>query len=85
MKAIRTYEISDGYLRKKTTFLPDEDSLDDPMQCMISVRIDPDVDGIPVDGADVLLIPYPADLPLDLKIQEMQHFLNTLNQMFYGT
>lgn len=82
MKAIRTYEISDGYFRKHTTFLPGEDSLDDPMQCMISIRIDPD--GVPVDGSDVLLIPTP-DLPIDLKIQEIQHFINILKQMFYGT
>lgn len=82
MKAIRTYDVTDGFLHQATSFLPDEDCLDDVMQCKCSVRISPD--GLPIEGADILLIPYPADLPLDLKIQEMQHFINVIKLMFYG-
>lgn len=84
MKAIRTYFIEGTSLSMHTSFLPDDDSLDLPGSLDIVAEVSP---GLPSDvypeGVFRMLVDDP-EIPLDLRIQEMQHFLNTLKQMYYG-
>lgn len=82
MKAIRTYRMEDNSFFQDTTFLPEDDSLDDPMQCTCSARVSPNG---PQEGDMIMCLPVP-ELPLDLRIQELNHFLTLLQYMYeYGS
>lgn len=81
MKAIRTYRMEGNHFFQDTTFLPDEDSLSDPMQCTCSARVSPFG---PQEDDLIMCAPVP-ELPLDLRIQELNHFLKLLNFMYDGS
>lgn len=86
MKAIRTYWNDGSTLKMHSTFVPEEDSLD----LLGSIDIVADV-APPLPG-DVLTSPLHAirmtiedsEISLDLRLQEMQHFINVLKVMYYG-
>lgn len=81
MKAIRTYRMEDDRFFQYTTFLPEDDSLEDPLQCTCSAVVSPDG---PQEGDSIYCLPVP-EMPLDLRIKELNHFLKLLNFMYDGS
>lgn len=82
MKAIRTYRMEGVWFFQDTTFMPDDDSLEDPLQCTCSAVVSPFG---PQEGDAIGCIPVP-ELPMDLRIQELNHFLTLLQYMYnYGS
>lgn len=77
MKAVRKFSIEDGFLRMETVFLPEEDSLDDPMSCKVLISIDPDS-----SAPQAFFLDCDSSFPLYLRLQEVKHAMSVVCQMF---
>lgn len=99
MKAIRTYKLIDGVLYQRTLmsalFDPDSDELDNDVVIEMSIRVDPDAVSAlcfhlgvsSVDARDdfQFIVSAPDDCGLDILLSEMEHFINVVKSMFYGS
>lgn len=87
MKAIRTYQITDGVLIQASLlsalFDVENDSLDDPSRVIISAAVDPD--GVLVPEHRDVKLSVSGDTSLDVLLDELQHFINVLKTMYYGS
>lgn len=83
MKAIRTFQLSDEdkLLRMDSyIFESDEDSVEFPSTITITASVSPDS-----IASQAFFMNCESDTPLDVRISEMQHFLNVLKTMYYGS
>lgn len=85
MKAIRTFRSTEDHLTMRSVIVPSEDSLDDPQVCEIVALISPDFPHEVLDGDAIKMSVLDSEFPLDLRLQEMQHFINVLKTMYYGS
>lgn len=83
MKAIRTYQIDpeEKLLRMDSVVPPiEEDSLEFPWKLSITASVSPDS-----IAPQAFFLNCDSDVPLDVRISEMQHFLTVLKIMYYGS
>lgn len=84
MKAIRTFWNDGVSLKMHSTFIPEDDSLDLLGSIDIVADVCPTVPGDSISGDVIRMTIEDFEIPLDLRIQEMQHFINVLKLMYYG-
>lgn len=86
MKAIRTFQLDpdDKLLRMDSIVLPieedSEDSLEFPQKLSITASVSPDS-----VAPQAFFLSCDSDVSLDVRIREMQHFINVLKFMYYGS
>ena len=83
MKAIRTYQLDpdDKFLRMDSIVPPvEEDSLEFPWKLSITAYVSPDS-----VAPMAFYLNCDSDVPLDVRISEMEHFLLVLKTMYYGS
>lgn len=90
MKAIRTYKFDEEFLVQRTMISPlfdqESDSLDDPDLLTLVARVEPG-DEAYMEGcvnADFLVF-NDSGCSLDILLSEIEHFVKTLKQMYYGS
>lgn len=87
MKAIRTYQLTNGVLIQSTLlsalFDDENDSLDDPSRVVIGATVDPD--GVLISEHRDIKLSVSGDTSLDILLAETQHFINVLKTMYYGS
>lgn len=82
MKAIRTYLMSSGTIYLTSVLMPEGDSLELPNQVKVECIVDPlyyDPD------QKFLSLSCTPDTAFEDVLNELQTFINTLKQMYYGT
>lgn len=82
MKAIRVYNFGSGTLYLTSHIVPPEDSLETPSQIKFECIVDP---LFYEPDSKFLTLSCSPDTSFEDILSELQFFINTLKQMYYGT